>query len=204
MKTSVIALSLFSAVAFALPEAHGGWGDHGGDKGWGWNKGDWKGNKGKGSDYWKFTSTYSVKATPDQVVNGTTPTGGQPGACGTYEFALNSKKNLICYNIRLTNFGDAAYQSPADTATHIHEAARGQSGPPRIAFPNPAYEGSPEERVSIGCLQGPFQTGVINNATGEDTGKGFNVAQIEANPAAFFADVHTNKAVPGAVRGQIA
>ncbi|KAF2166903.1 hypothetical protein M409DRAFT_66435 [Zasmidium cellare ATCC 36951] len=199
MKTSVIALSLFSAVAFALPEAHGGWGGNGGwdgkDKGWGWVI---------IQDYWKFTSTFSVKATPDQVVNGTTPTGGQPGAVGYYEFGLNSQKNFICYNIRLQNFGSATYQSPADTATHIHEAARGQSGPPRIAFPNPAYEGSPEERVSIGCLQGPFQTGVINNATGQDTGVGFNVAQIEANPSAFFADVHTNVAVPGAVRGQIA
>lgn len=75
MKTSVIAVSLFSALAFALPEAHG-WGKGGWNgNGKGWGK-DWKG-KGKGSDYWEFTSTYSVKATPEQVVNGTTPTGGQ-------------------------------------------------------------------------------------------------------------------------------
>lgn len=26
----------------------------------------------------EFTSSFSVKATPDQVVNGTTPTGGLP------------------------------------------------------------------------------------------------------------------------------
>lgn len=116
MKTSVIALSLLSAVAFALPEAHGGWGGHGGwdgkgkGKEHGWGKGDWK-DKGKGSvrtitnqrqnetiltsgcqDYWKFTSTYSVVATPDQVVNGTTPTGGQPVSPHNHNIPSSAQK----------------------------------------------------------------------------------------------------------------
>lgn len=99
----------------------------------------------------KFTSTYHVVATPDQVVNGTTPTGGLEGAVGYYDFGINSELDLICYNIKLVNFrGD--YQSPAATATHIHEAAAGQSGPPRLSFPNPAGDGA--ERVSVGCLKG--------------------------------------------------
>ena len=33
---------------------------------------------------------------------------------------------------------------------------------------------------------------------------GFKVAQIEDNPSAFMADVHSSLAVPGAVRGQLA
>ena len=41
------------------------------------------------------------------------------------------KQNITLYGVA----GD--YQSPAVTATHIHSAARGASGPPRIAFPNP-------------------------------------------------------------------
>ena len=41
------------------------------------------------------------------------------------------------------------------------------------------------------------------DAAGVDTGFGFNVKAIEDNPAAYFADVHTNVAVPGAVRGQL-
>ena len=54
MKTSVIALSLFSVVAFALPEAHGGWGGRGGwdgkgKDGWKHGKNEYKHGKDKGS-----------------------------------------------------------------------------------------------------------------------------------------------------------
>ncbi|KAF2169940.1 hypothetical protein M409DRAFT_36021, partial [Zasmidium cellare ATCC 36951] len=154
-----------------------------------------------GQNYSKFTSTFHVIATPDQVVNGTTPTGGQKGAMGYYDLALNSHENFICYKIVLAGLGAADYQSPASTSTHIHEAARGQSGPPRIAFPNPAYVGE-HERISEGCLKAPFSTGLLD-AAGVDTGRDFHVSEIEQNPHAFFADVHTEVAVPGAVRGQI-
>ncbi len=147
-----------------------------------------------------FTSTFSVKATPDQVVNGTTPTGGLPDSYGLYLLGLNSVTNTICYNITHYNFR-GEYRSPARTATHIHEAARGASGPPRIAFPNPEQSPlDPNVRISVGCITGPFTTGVMPN--GVDTGTGFNVAQIEANPAGFFADAHSSLAVPGAFRGQ--
>jgi hypothetical protein len=93
-----------------------------------------------------------------------------------------------------------AYQSPARTATHIHQAAKGKAGPPRIAFPNPV--GDDRVRYSVGCLIGPFLTGV--NASGIDTGTGFKVKQIEADPASFFTDVHTTAFSQGAVRGQLA
>ncbi|KAF2720903.1 hypothetical protein K431DRAFT_208167, partial [Polychaeton citri CBS 116435] len=147
----------------------------------------------------KFTSNYHVIATPDQVVNGTTPTGGLAGAKGFYDLGVNTDLNLICYYIKLEGFR-GQYQSPALTATHIHEAAKGQSGPPRIAFPNPV--GDEKLAISVGCLQGPFRTGV-NDTAGKDTGASFHVRQIEQNPKGFFADVHSSLAVPGAVRGQI-
>lgn len=70
-----------------------------------------------------------------------------------------------------------------------------------IAFPNPTLlEGG--RRNSVGCLRGPFETG-IKGADGKDTGEGFHVKQIEANPSNFFTDVHSSLAVPGAVRGQL-
>ncbi|KAL1853524.1 hypothetical protein Daus18300_011805 [Diaporthe australafricana] len=150
----------------------------------------------------QFSSTQIVKATPDQVINGTTPTGGLPGATGIYNFGINSQTDTICYNITLYGFR-GEYQSPAATATHVHEAARGASGPPRIAFPNPQpVAGNKDVRNSVGCLTGPFKTGLLAN--GVDTGDGFKVASIEQNPAGFFADVHSSLAVPGAVRGQLA
>jgi len=103
----------------------------------------------------------------------------------------------ITQNITLINVA-GVFQSPAITATHIHQAARGTSGPPRLVFPNPA--GDEKLKRSVGCLVGPFTTGIKMN--GVDTGAGFKVAQIEANPAGFFTDAHTNLFPLGVVRGQ--
>lgn len=147
-----------------------------------------------------FTSAFTVMATPDQVINNDgVATPGQPGASGTFTFRINSELEIICYDIRLEGVsGD--YQSPAKTATHIHQAAVGQPGPPRISFPNPAPVGD-GPRTSSGCLQGPFTTGVMAN--GADTGDGFTLAQIEANPAGFTGDSHTVDYAAGVVRGQL-
>ncbi|RYO71991.1 hypothetical protein AA0113_g1526 [Alternaria arborescens] len=149
-----------------------------------------------------FSSTHFVNAVPEEVVNGTEPTGGLAGASGTFNFGINSASNMICYNITLHNF-QGEFDSPATTATHIHEAARGASGPPRISFPNPEpVEGNEAVRNSAGCMKGPFTTGIM--VEGVDSGEGFHVSMIEANPAAFMADTHSSLALPGAVRGQMA
>lgn len=149
-----------------------------------------------------FTSTYHVMAKGSEVVNASSlPAPGPAEAVGFFEYGINSFTDTICYNITLLNVV-GAYQSPARTATHIHEAAKGKNGPPRVAFPNPV--GDDKYRNSIGCLRGPFVTGVTNPTTGKDQGDGFTLKQIEANPAGFFTDSHTALFVPGVVRGQLA
>ncbi|GAA4786245.1 hypothetical protein GCM10023200_20290 [Actinomycetospora chlora] len=146
-----------------------------------------------------FTSMFTVMATPDTVVGmSNQPAPGQPGATGTFNYRINSDEEIICYDLTLRGV-TGEYQSPARTATHIHEAQPGMSGPPRIAFPNPSGEGG--TRTSSGCLQGPFTTGVMAN--GQDTGSGFSLREIEDNPAAFFGDTHTAEYTAGAVRGQL-
>lgn len=147
-----------------------------------------------------FTSAFTVMATPDAVINNDgVAAPGEPGAAGTFSFRVNSDLDIICYDIELTGVtGD--YQSPARTATHIHQADAGKPGPPRIAFPNPTPVGD-GPRTSSGCLQGPFTTGV--EANGADTGAGFTLAQLEANPAGFSADSHTASFTAGVVRGQL-
>jgi hypothetical protein len=149
-----------------------------------------------------FTSAFTVMATPDQVIaNDGVAVAGEPGATGTFDFRIDSDTEVICYDITLTGVtGD--YQSPAKTATHIHQAAAGQPGPPRIAFPNPTDTDGDGVREASGCLQGPFTTGVTNDA-GADTGTGFTLAQIEANPAGFTGDSHTASFAAGVVRGQL-
>ncbi|RPB17017.1 hypothetical protein P167DRAFT_480371, partial [Morchella conica CCBAS932] len=147
----------------------------------------------------RFTSTYSLVATADQVVNATDmPAIGEQDAIGYFNYGINSRENVICYNITLLGV-TGEYQSAALTATHIHQATIGKAGPPRIAFPNPIGNGT--RRNSIGCLKAPFKTGVIAN--GLDTGEGFSVSQIEDNPRGFFTDVHTRKYPLGALRAQL-
>jgi hypothetical protein len=87
-------------------------------------------NDGGGVPF-RFTSRFSIKATPQQVVDANgVATGGLPGAKGWFKFGLNSKENVICYNITLQGFL-GTYQSPALTATHIHQGVKGKPGPPR-------------------------------------------------------------------------
>ncbi|KAF4973800.1 hypothetical protein FZEAL_9219 [Fusarium zealandicum] len=154
--------------------------------------------KPKPSVPFTFTSTWEVNATPDQVVNPQNVfTGGLAGSKGLFKFGINSQEDIICYNITLFGFR-GEFQSPAKTATHIHQGLKGKTGPPRIAFPNPV--GDEKLRSSIGCMKGPFTTGVI--VDGKDTGAGFTLKQIEDNPTMFNADSHSSLAVPGAFRGQ--
>ncbi|KAH6691429.1 hypothetical protein F5X68DRAFT_259488 [Plectosphaerella plurivora] len=151
-----------------------------------------------------FTSTYNLVATPDRVRNAEgAEAPGQAGAIGYYNYGINSELDVICWNITLMGV-TGPYDSPALTATHIHEAAEGAAGPPRIAFPNPEPADSGPEVVkrTAGCFKGPFVTG-IQAADGADTGAGFTLAQIEANPAGFFTDSHTVVSVAGVVRAQM-
>ncbi|KAJ4303068.1 hypothetical protein N0V90_001959 [Kalmusia sp. IMI 367209] len=192
--------ALLASTAVASPT----WGGEGWKKDWNkkwtdkWNKHDYKNEK-----VFSFDKTFVVKAVPKQVIAGqgaaAAPSPGEPGAKGLFKFGINVADNTICYNITLSGV-TGEYSSPANTATHIHEAAKGANGPPRLAFPNPV--GPDERRVSYGCLTGPFKTGIVNN--GVDTGANFHVKQIVDNPAAFFADTHTAKFTAGAVRGQLA
>ncbi len=147
-----------------------------------------------------FTSAFTAMATPGEVVNPEgVATPGTAGASGTFTYRINSDLEVICYDIELTGV-TPPYQSPAKTATHIHQAAAGRPGPPRIALPNPEDDGT-GRLVSSGCLQGPFTTGVVTEGT--DTGEGFSLAQIEADPSAFATDTHTTANPAGAVRGQL-
>jgi hypothetical protein len=147
-----------------------------------------------------FTSMFTAVATPDMVVNAQgAPTPGEAGATGTFNYRLNSDEEIICYDITLRGV-TPPFQSPARTATHIHEGDPGNAGPPRIALPNPEDGGDGTLR-SKGCLKGPFTTGIVAN--GADTGAGFSLARIEADPSAFFTDTHTSTYTAGAVRGQL-
>lgn len=149
----------------------------------------------------EFTSAFRVTATPSGIID---PDGeriqGENSASGTFIFMINSDEEIICYDIEFRGV-TPPYESPARTATHIHEAASGQFGPPRLAFEDP--NGSDEDPLtSSACIQGPFTTGVEDDE-GNDTAAGFSLSQIEDDPSAFYADVHTSDHPAGAIRGQL-
>ncbi len=148
----------------------------------------------------EFTSAFTVMATADQVIDSEGEVApGEEGATGEFNFRINSEQEIICYDITLRGV-TGEYESPARTATHIHEADAGEPGPPRLAFPNP--EGDGDTRTASGCMEGPFTTG-LEDDDGNDTAEGFSLAQIEANPEGFTADTHTAEFLPGTVRGQL-
>lgn len=153
----------------------------------------------------EFTSAFTTTATPENVIDTEgEPAPGEVGGLGTFTFMINSELEIICYDIELTGI-TPPYESPARTATHLHEAEAGTAGPPRLAFPDPTphYSDDPDGPLtSSGCMQGPFTTGLEDDA-GEDTGTGFSLAQIEDDPAEFFGDTHTEQFPAGAVRGQL-
>lgn len=149
----------------------------------------------------RFTSMLSSMATPDAVVDGEgNPAPGEPGATGRFDLRINSDEEIVCWDIVLSGV-TPPFESPARTATHVHEANAGQPGPPRLAFPDPTDAGDGTMR-STGCMQGPFTTG-LSNDDGVDTADGFSLAQIEANPTGFSVDTHTADYLPGTVRGQL-
>merc|ERR1712039_286504 len=127
MKVSQVAAVLaVTASASAAPWKDGkSWGGH-------W-KGGWKnGHEQKCMDGpFEFTSTYSVVATPDQVVDSNNnPTGGLAGAKGLYEYGINSKEDYICWNIVLENSAAPA-QKPLNRPM---VGACGVTGRDRISY----------------------------------------------------------------------
>lgn len=170
-----------------------------------------------------FTSEFTAEAAPEEVVDDEGEEApGEEGAAGTFNFQINSDEEVICYDYEFTGV-TPPFDSPADTATHIHEGAEMEYGPPVIAFPDPEEgngaadengtadeDGTTEENGAAdeetmqesGCMEGPFTTGVEDDE-GNDTGEGFTLSDIEADPESFYADTHTEEYPDGAIRGQL-
>lgn len=148
-----------------------------------------------------FTSMFTAEATPDTVVDEDGESvPGEEGASGTFNLMLNSDEEIACWEITLDGV-TPPYESPARTATHIHESPEGVQGPPRLSFPDPEEDDDGMLRSS-GCVQGPFTTG-LDDDDDVDTGEGFTVSQIEDDPSQFYGDTHTEEYPAGAVRGQL-
>ena len=101
------------------------------------------------------------------------PTGG--GAHGKFSYEIDGSD--LCYTIEVTGLSTPA------VAAHIHLGERNVAGPIVVPLDVPAASS--------------FET---SDCTGADAAL---LAAIEADPSAYYVNVHTSMNPPGEVRGQL-
>ena len=98
-----------------------------------------------------------------------------PDGTGMARVAINDDTNRICTDLEVRDIGNV-------TAAHIHRGAVGVNGPPVVTLD------PPDDNDSNDC-------DVVSDTL---------VAEILANPAGFYVNVHTADYPNGAIRGQLA
>ena len=99
--------------------------------------------------------------------------GPDPDGGGTAKVTVKGEE--VCYELAVSNIAVA-------TAAHIHKGAAGASGPPVVPLTKPDAAGK-----SSGCA-----------TVAKDV-----AADIAANPAGYYVNVHNAEFPGGAVRGQL-
>jgi len=108
-----------------------------------------------------------------------------PGDADGFGFAAvdtTTQPDDLCYFIIVQGIA-------APTAAHIHRSAEGVAGPIVVPLKPPTPTPLPDVYTAIGCIGG------LDPAL---------VAEIDADPAAFYVNVHNGAFPDGAVRGQLA
>ena len=122
-----------------------------------------------------LTPTSGGRAFPIALTGEAEIPAGDPVGTGTATIRLRAGQGQVCYQL-------AAKNLPAAIAAHIHRGDSGAAGPVVVPLGTPNAAG-----VSSGC------------ATAVRT----LVTAILADPASFYANVHTSEFPAGAIRGQL-
>ena len=102
------------------------------------------------------------------------PGPGDPDGSGTAEVTVDAATPQVCYDLKVAGIDTA-------TMAHIHRGAMGVAGPPVVTLEPPA------DGAHDGCV------GVARELA----------AEIIANPAGFYVNVHNAAFPAGAIRGQL-
>jgi len=100
----------------------------------------------------------------------------EPNASGTAVLRIRKDAGLICYRLRVANV------TLPTAAAHIHKGAAGVNGPVVVPLNAPGADGT-----SSGCA----------------TAAAPLIADILANPAGYYVNVHTKEHPAGAIRAQL-
>lgn len=103
------------------------------------------------------------------------PGPGDVDGSGRAEITIIDATDNVCWDINVRNIAPA-------TAAHIHRGAPGVAGPVVVMLETPGADGTAK-----GCTSAP----------------GALADEIEANPGAFYVNVHTAEFPAGAIRGQL-
>jgi hypothetical protein len=107
----------------------------------------------------------------------TTTVTGDPDGVGTALLTLNAGLQTVCWSLTASNIALPA------TASHIHRAAAGLSGPIVVGLTPPGADGS-----SSGCAEGVDRDLMVD---------------ILSDPSLYYVNVHTTEHPPGAIRAQL-
>src|SRR5439155_19436075 len=97
----------------------------------------------------------------------------EPNATGTAVVRLRPDAGMVCYRLHAANV------TLPTIAAHIHKGAAGANGPVVVPFTAPGADGN-----SSGCV----------------TADATLIADIAANPAGYYVNVHTKEHPAGAIR----
>lgn len=100
----------------------------------------------------------------------------EPNAIGTAVVRIRKDDGMVCYRLHVANVSLPTF------AAHIHRGGAGTNGPVVVPFTAPGADGN-----SSGCA--PAAAALI--------------ADIVANPAGYYVNVHTKEHPAGAIRAQL-
>jgi CHRD domain len=102
---------------------------------------------------------------------------GDPDGVGTALLTLNAGQQTVCWSTTASGIALPA------TASHIHHAPAGLSGPIVLPLSPPGANGQ-----ASGCAQNVDRDLIVD---------------IFTNPGAYYVNVHTSEFPPGAIRSQM-
>lgn len=127
--------------------------------------------------------------------DGSSGVGDPDGAGSAKVFGIDGDPTTLCYVITATGI-DPTFEPGEVGMAHIHRGAEGENGPvvAALAFP---LEGDSADCITEG-EEDKFP--LIGEADEPES----IVADILANPASYYVNVHTGEFPAGAIRGQLA
>lgn len=121
---------------------------------------------------------------------------GDPNGRGeAYVFGIDANKDTLCYNLQAKRIAELDMAPGNGRAAHIHSGKRGENGP---VVANLAW---PQDGQSADCLDGINQRARFAADVPDVRAL---IADILANPANYYVNVHNSVFPAGAIRGQLA